>query len=55
MSDYICVFICIYVYLCVDIVMCDYLCLFLIMCKIMIIYFYCMLKVRKKTDKYLSS
>ena len=30
MSDYLCVFICIYACLCVYIVMCDYLCLFLI-------------------------
>ena len=30
MSDYLCVFICIYAYLCVYKVMCDYSCLFLI-------------------------
>ena len=32
MGDYLCAFMCIYVYLCVYIVMGDYLCLFLIKC-----------------------
>ena len=51
MGDYLCMFMCIYVYLCVYIVMGDYLCLFLINVENCGHIFSFMLKGRKKTNK----
>ena len=51
MGDYLCVFMRIYLYLCVYIVMGNYLCLSLVNVGI---YFYCILKVCKKTNNQLN-